>query len=94
MIHPGLKRDIDPRAVEDYFAYGYVPEPKTIFQAARKLPPGKGLRNPAGAVCSGWFPRRLMGILEGPFPPLMEPLMRQFLRATGLAVAVGAVLAA
>ena len=40
MIHPGLKRDIDPRAVEDYFAYGYVPEPKTIFQSARKLPPG------------------------------------------------------
>lgn len=40
MIHPGLKRDIDPLAVEDYFAYGYVPEPKTIFKSARKLPPG------------------------------------------------------
>jgi asparagine synthase (glutamine-hydrolysing) len=40
MIHPGLKREVDPRAVEDYFAYGYVPEPKTIFRNARKLPPG------------------------------------------------------
>ena len=40
MMHPGLKRDVDPRAVEDYFAYGYVPEPKTIFKTARKLPPG------------------------------------------------------
>lgn len=38
--HPGLPREIDPRAVEDYFAYGYVPEPKTIYLGARKLSPG------------------------------------------------------
>jgi asparagine synthase (glutamine-hydrolysing) len=36
----GLRRDIDPAAVEEYFAYGYVPEPRTIFKGARKLPPG------------------------------------------------------
>jgi asparagine synthase (glutamine-hydrolysing) len=38
--HPGLPREIDVRAVEDYFAYGYVPEPKTIYAGARKLAPG------------------------------------------------------
>ncbi len=38
--HPGLPREIDPRAVEDYFAYGYVPEPKTIYSSAFKLSPG------------------------------------------------------
>ncbi|MES2322153.1 MAG: XrtA/PEP-CTERM system amidotransferase [Pseudomonadota bacterium] len=38
--HPGLPRAIDPRAVEDYFAYGYVPEPKTIYSSALKLAPG------------------------------------------------------
>ncbi|UOD32361.1 amidotransferase 1, exosortase A system-associated [Massilia violaceinigra] len=38
--HPGLPRAIDPRAVEDYFAYGYVPEPKTIYSGALKLSPG------------------------------------------------------
>lgn len=37
---PGLSREIDPCAVEDYFAYGYVPEPRTIFKGARKLEPG------------------------------------------------------
>jgi asparagine synthase (glutamine-hydrolysing) len=37
---PGLPREIDPRAVEDYFAYGYVPEPKTIYKSAHKLSPG------------------------------------------------------
>ena len=38
--HPDLPRAIDVRAVEDYFAYGYVPEPKTIYSSAFKLAPG------------------------------------------------------
>ncbi|MES2831347.1 MAG: XrtA/PEP-CTERM system amidotransferase [Pseudomonadota bacterium] len=37
---PELPRKIDPRAVEDYFAFGYVPEPKTIYQDVLKLSPG------------------------------------------------------
>ena len=40
LAHGGLKRDIDPLAVEEYFALGYVAEPRTIFKQARKLPPG------------------------------------------------------
>src|SRR5574340_816000 len=40
MVHPKLTRDIDPLAVEEYFAYGYVPEPRTIFRRVNKLPPG------------------------------------------------------
>ncbi len=40
MVHPDLPRRIDPAAVEDYFAYGYVPDPKTIYRDVRKLPPG------------------------------------------------------
>src|SRR5437763_11578260 len=28
LVHPGLSRDIDPAAVEDYFGYGYVPDPR------------------------------------------------------------------
>jgi len=40
---PGLGRGIDPRAVEDYFAYGYVPEPRTIYEGAYKLAPGHTL---------------------------------------------------
>jgi asparagine synthase (glutamine-hydrolysing) len=38
-----LPRVTDLRAVEDYFAYGYVPEPKTILQHAFKLSPGHTL---------------------------------------------------
>jgi asparagine synthase (glutamine-hydrolysing) len=40
LAHPRLPRSIDPLAVEDYFAYGYVPEPRTIFRGVCKLPPG------------------------------------------------------
>ncbi len=43
LAHGGLLRDIDPMAVEEYFALGYVAEPRTIFKQARKLPPGHTL---------------------------------------------------
>ncbi|MDE2367616.1 MAG: amidotransferase 1, exosortase A system-associated [Burkholderiales bacterium] len=39
----GLMREIDPLAVEEYFAFGYVPEPRTIFKGARKLAPAHTL---------------------------------------------------
>jgi asparagine synthase (glutamine-hydrolysing) len=41
--HPGLPRKMEPTAVEDYFALGYIPEPKTIFQNVYKLSPGHTL---------------------------------------------------
>jgi len=40
LIHPDVPRKIDPTAVEDYFAYGYVPDPKSIFSGVKKLAPG------------------------------------------------------
>lgn len=43
LAHGGLKREIDPLAVEEYFALGYVAEPRTIFKQARKLPPAHTL---------------------------------------------------
>jgi asparagine synthase (glutamine-hydrolysing) len=39
LAHGGLKREIDPCAVEEYFALGYVAEPRAIFKQANKLPP-------------------------------------------------------
>ncbi len=56
VAHPGLQKQMDPFAIEEYFAYGYVPEPRTIFFGTHKLPPGhtltlargKPLGNPVG----------------------------------------------
>ncbi|WP_153116973.1 XrtA/PEP-CTERM system amidotransferase [Rhodocyclus tenuis] len=43
LAHGGLRREIDPCAVEEYFALGYVAEPRAIFKQARKLPPAHTL---------------------------------------------------
>ena len=47
--HPALPRKLEPQAVEDYFALGYVPEPKTIYQGVHKLCPGHTLTFTRGA---------------------------------------------
>lgn len=38
--HPGMPRTLDPFAIEDYFALGYIPEPRTIFAGVHKLHAG------------------------------------------------------
>jgi asparagine synthase (glutamine-hydrolysing) len=43
LVHPDLPREIDVCAVEDFFAYGYVPDPKSIYRSVHKLAPGHTL---------------------------------------------------
>ncbi len=55
---PALPRTLDPYAVEEYFALGYVAEPRTIYQRARKLAPGHLMRVERGqgepVQCQYW----------------------------------------
>jgi len=48
--HPEFRRDLDPYAIEEYFALGYVPEPRTIYAGTRKLPPAHTLTIRRGAA--------------------------------------------
>jgi asparagine synthase (glutamine-hydrolysing) len=61
LAHDGMERRIDPFAVEEYFALGYVPEPRTIFQGARKLAAAHTLTLRRGAAIPEpkeyWDPR-------------------------------------
>ncbi|QGX40072.1 XrtA/PEP-CTERM system amidotransferase [Permianibacter aggregans] len=41
--HPRLQRIMDAQAIEEYFAYGYVPEPKSIYKNVYKLPPASAM---------------------------------------------------
>ncbi len=50
LLHPGVTRTIDPCAVEEYFAVGYVAEPRTIYTSVRKLPPAHTLVLRRGAA--------------------------------------------
>jgi asparagine synthase (glutamine-hydrolysing) len=36
--HGGVRRDVDPCAVEEYFSLGYVADPRCILSSVRKLP--------------------------------------------------------
>ncbi|TDF37300.1 amidotransferase 1, exosortase A system-associated [Alteromonadaceae bacterium M269] len=42
--HPEFDHEMRNTAVEDYFSFGYVPEPHTIYQNAYKLSPGHYLK--------------------------------------------------
>ena len=55
LVHPMVEKRLNPAAVDDYFAFGYVPDPTTIYQGIFKLAPahhlqvarGKGLPKPS-----------------------------------------------
>jgi asparagine synthase (glutamine-hydrolysing) len=36
---PDLDRRLDPLAIEDFLAYGYIPEPRSVYRGVLKLPP-------------------------------------------------------
>ena len=63
--HPQLPRSLNPQAVEDYFALGYIPEPKTIYRDVFKLPPGHTL-----LIKRGQSVPRSMEYWDIPFTPI------------------------
>ena len=38
--HPGVRREVNPEAIDSYLSFGYVPDPLSIFRGVHKLPPG------------------------------------------------------
>jgi asparagine synthase (glutamine-hydrolysing) len=39
LLSPRVDREFDPRAIEEFFAFGYVPDPRSIYRGVRKLAP-------------------------------------------------------
>ena len=39
-VHPDFPKALEPTAIEEYFGFGYVPDPKTIYKNVYKLEPG------------------------------------------------------
>jgi asparagine synthase (glutamine-hydrolysing) len=48
--HPEVEREIDPRALDAYLTFGYVPDPLCILKGVNKLPPGHHLTFAGGRV--------------------------------------------
>src|SRR5271166_1005642 len=43
LLSPQIDRELDPHAIEEFFAFGYVPDPRTIYRGVRKLAPAHHL---------------------------------------------------
>jgi asparagine synthase (glutamine-hydrolysing) len=57
---PGFDFNVDERAVYDYFSFGHIQRPRTIWREAREMPPGTTLtigREGPGASARFWTPR-------------------------------------
>jgi asparagine synthase (glutamine-hydrolysing) len=54
--HPDLSRRLDASAIEDYFGFGYIPDPKSIYKNVHKLEPGYCLTLKRGQ--SHYYPRQ------------------------------------
>ncbi len=40
LCSPSIDRRLDPQAIEDFFAFGYIPDPRSIYSGVKKLAPG------------------------------------------------------
>jgi len=49
-VLPFIRREIRPDAIKDFFAYQYIPDPKTIYRNVHKLSPGHWLKTGAKAT--------------------------------------------
>ncbi|MCH8499097.1 MAG: asparagine synthase (glutamine-hydrolyzing) [Marinobacter sp.] len=52
---PFVKTELRPDAIKDFFAYQYVPDPKTIYQNLHKLEPGFWLKTDGRQVQRGQY---------------------------------------
>jgi len=50
LVHPLLRREIDPLAIEDYLTWGYVPDHRSILAGVHKLAAGHSLLLRHGAA--------------------------------------------
>ena len=58
LVHPLVETQLDLASVDDYFAFGYVPDPATIYSGISKLPPAHHLEitrgQPMGRPTEYW----------------------------------------
>ena len=50
--HPAVPREIDPVALQKYFAYGFIPAPWSLLAGVRKLPAGHWMKVSARTLAS------------------------------------------
>lgn len=69
-VDPRLGREIDPAAVEEYFTFGYIPEPRTIYRKVHKLSPGHSLTLRKGQITAA--PKQYWDVSFNPHAAMTE----------------------
>jgi len=64
--HPDFPKTFDATAIEDYFGFGYIPDPKTIYKYVYKLEPGYCLTLKRGQA--NYQPKQYWNISFSPRP--------------------------
>jgi asparagine synthase (glutamine-hydrolysing) len=72
MVHPAFRKDLDPVALERYFAFKYVPAPFTPFKGVLKLNPGHWLRYHRGHTTTQRWWCAFDVVASGIHPPRPE----------------------
>ena len=82
LAHPSMRRSVDHHAIEDYMAWGYIPDHRSILRGVHKLPAAHYLvlkhDSPPGAPTRWWdvdFTRRASGSVRDQSAELLH-LMR------------------
>src|SRR6516225_9634068 len=39
LLSPQVDRQLDPQGIEEFFAFGYIPDPRSVYRSVRKLAP-------------------------------------------------------
>ncbi|MBF0394380.1 MAG: amidotransferase 1, exosortase A system-associated [Alphaproteobacteria bacterium] len=64
LVDPRLSRRLDPLAIESFLAFGYVPDPRSVWAGVAKLPPGHLMlwrRGEEPRLRQWWRPRLTAG---------------------------------
>lgn len=83
LCHPELSRELDVLALEEYFAYGYVPDPRSIFKNVLKLEPGHYLswRRGGASELRAYWELRISEDKSGSVEEIRDELRTRFREA-------------
>lgn len=83
LLHPKVRRELDPEALGHYLSLRFIPSPLSVFKDVRKLPPGHTLSvSRAGVTLQRyWDWRTYVDDEMPPFPELVAEVRRMIFAA-------------
>jgi asparagine synthase (glutamine-hydrolysing) len=87
LLCPEVDRRLDPQAIEEFFAFGYVPDPRSIYRGVRKLAPAHCLvvrRGDSAPEPRAYWDLRVLDGAAAPSDEIKEELIARLREAVRL----------